>query len=134
MVEGKDTTFQLRNYLDEVVPSTSGPSVRDLASFDIFHTAAQAAADEGELTIDMPSEIAERFSDPSDTSGEQGKSKSFVIRIHYELVQPRGGAYFVLPDATAFPSRLPRNILKPPRHPLVGGLSKTRRFRYVLLK
>ncbi len=119
LCNGQKVAFVLRNFLEQPVTTPEGglydgtsnfmePQTGaatepvDGRTFAVFHKAAQAASDEGELIIDLPDE-EQHLPDAADTH-----RISSVVQIYYELVSPRGGIHFTMPNDHAYTKRAPR--------------------------
>uniref|UniRef100_A0A6B2KW50 Transcription initiation factor TFIID subunit 2 n=1 Tax=Arcella intermedia TaxID=1963864 RepID=A0A6B2KW50_9EUKA len=120
-VNGLAAQFSLTNYLDQVVPTGQGKTNED--SYKSYYAAALKASEAGELLICSPYPI-NPTGPPSphtnktqngqeeaamDTNGLKAKdalpepsaaqgSCIVLIRIDYQVLDPKGGLYFVLPN------------------------------------
>lgn len=133
LVGGVAATFTQYNYLEQVVSEDEG--IRDLEAWSKAYKAALEASDVGELFIDVPRDVpitkkaapkpvnplslAVSSMDPDNGPSSAGSASAaaaaapaafepLVIQVHYELRDPIGGVYFLLPDAEANPGRAPR--------------------------
>eukprot|EP01114_Cavostelium_apophysatum_P018241 TRINITY_DN5605_c0_g1_i1.p1 TRINITY_DN5605_c0_g1~~TRINITY_DN5605_c0_g1_i1.p1 ORF type:complete len:784 (-),score=167.07 TRINITY_DN5605_c0_g1_i1:8-2359(-) len=101
--------FELHNYLEQVVPDSSESSSAidySMDSFNDYCKAAQLGSDEGELFIGLGEAVHRRMIAEGITE-RAGSPDTVVIQIFYEIVEPKGVVHFVLPDAKAFPNRVP---------------------------
>jgi transcription initiation factor TFIID subunit 2 len=102
---GIDSKFRHLEFLDEVVPADC--SYRDMEAFDLHFRSRLGAAEEGELTIDLP-QLQEL---------QKISEREVNVEIEFELVDPVAGAFFMLPDANN-PNRVPHMYTF---HPPYGG-------------
>lgn len=147
VVSNVPARFTQYNYLEQVVAEEE--AIRDLEAWSKAYKAALEASDVGELWIDIPRDVpitkkaAPKPANPlslavSSMDPENGPSVSaaasattgfepLVVKVHYELRDPQGGVYFLLPDVEANPGRAPRTSF----HPLTTGTELIPICRYV---
>lgn len=94
--------FVHHNYLERVVPTSHASDTR---TFEVFHRAALAASDEGELLINVPTHHVK----PTGGAG----MRQIKLAVYYSLVRPQTGLRFILPDPIAYPNRSPRMLHRP---------------------
>ncbi len=138
LCNGQKVPFVLRNFLEQPVTSAPEGGLYDGANymephsaaatepmdgrtFAVFHRAAQAASDEGELTIDLPDD--EPLLDATDSQLPSTHRISTVVQIYYELIASRGGIHFTMPNDHAYTKRAPRTITASPYR--LSSLSNT---------
>lgn len=105
LVNNFEAKYELKNYLDQIVPPHEGYA--DSETVRTFYRAAQEASDEGELSITIAEPVADEQAQSVLALTEQ-QHMPVTVRVYYELRDPAGGAVFVLPDKTAYPTRFAR--------------------------
>jgi transcription initiation factor TFIID subunit 2 len=126
LVNNFEVHWTLKNYAECVVSEKLGEC--DADTFSTCLKAALDASDDGELLVQLSANEQENNSREGGGSGnidndhESGNNTipslpqpsalesvqpPLIVRIDFELVDPRGGVYFVLPDPEAYPLRAP---------------------------
>jgi hypothetical protein len=104
LVNNFEAKYELRNYLEQLVPADEGPA--DSETIRTLYKAAQEASDEGELSVTVAEPVHDAQAQSVLALTEQ-QHVPLTVRVYYELRDP-AGVVFVLPDKQAYPTRFAR--------------------------
>jgi len=100
-----------KNFVTKPVPATPADGPLDPETYKGFLRAALDASDAGELVIPIPPAVQSAmnhfFRTEETTNPNEQKMLDILLRVEYELVSPRGGVHFILPDSNSG-ARYPR--------------------------
>ncbi|PRP77764.1 transcription initiation factor TFIID subunit 2 [Planoprotostelium fungivorum] len=111
-IDDAEASYDMKNYLEIVLPEDE---IQSIDQFNDYWRASQFASDDGELCIFVPQEIADERKrgrraengSPNSNGAIESNRDELKLRIDYELIKPKGGIHFVLPDPKAYPTRSP---------------------------
>jgi transcription initiation factor TFIID subunit 2 len=112
LVNNYEAQWTLKNYAERVVSEKLGEC--DADTYSTCLKAAVDASDDGELLVRLAANEQNNETGNSlipnasqAVPDVEGVQPFLTVRIDFELVDAKGGVYFVLPDAEAYPLRAP---------------------------